>query len=256
MKRRIYDYIVGVDVGKMSDYTAISVIEQEIKSGKHILRGLTRFRHISYTEVVGRVAEVLEKLTGRICLVVDATGVGQPVCDMLASEGFAVHRLTITGGHSTKKEGYLLSVPKERLVFNAQVVFEHQDIIVPSSLGKIWAEARNEFENFAMKPTASGESLTYEALRSNQKDDLVLSILLALWLSAKEYPVIECQEDQDGLEISFGGPISSEFKLPFKKVWRTDSQGNEYQVTVVDYDQDCDPIEICDPEYLAALECS
>lgn len=252
MKIRIYDYIVGVDVGKMSDYTAISVIEQEIDSGKHILRGLTRFRHVSYTEVVNRVAEIIGKLQGRICLVVDSTGVGQPVCDMLAEQGFAVHRLTITGGHNVKKEGYSLSVPKERLVFNAQIIIQNQNIVVPATLGKIWTEARNEFENFAMKPTASGESLTYEALRSSQKDDLVLSILLALWLSGKEYPVHEIIDNSD-LEISFG-ESSGEYVPPFKEVWAVDSHGNRFKKTVINPDYISEMQMVYNPGYEAALQ--
>src|SRR5579884_1051671 len=97
-------YFVGLDLGKRLDYSAIAVVERWEKVARQFdyvdwkyreerTRGL-QVRYLErmhlgtpYTVVVRRVAELLERLRqqGKCRLVVDATGVGMPVVDMLRS---------------------------------------------------------------------------------------------------------------------------------------------------------------------------
>src|SRR6476619_2508425 len=96
MKR---EYTVGVDLGKRRDYTAIAVVERFQENGgfdsyrrcnitiwRHALLKLERVPLGSpYGVVVSRVRDVVRALVQRAptTLVVDATGVGEPVVDAL-----------------------------------------------------------------------------------------------------------------------------------------------------------------------------
>ena len=110
-------YFVGLDLGQKGDYTAIAVVEHEIQAlgGTDPVtfepRTATRLdvRHLerlalgtSYLDVVERVVELVHapELTKNCTLVVDATGVGAPVVDLLRRAPLECTMLAvmITGG--------------------------------------------------------------------------------------------------------------------------------------------------------------
>src|SRR5438874_2207334 len=100
-------FYVGLDLGKRLDYSAVAVVERaewvvkefdylhwmdrgQLQRGKLVVRFLERIQlGTPYTEVVERVVKIIERLRDRHGkgayrqLVVDATGVGMPVVDML-----------------------------------------------------------------------------------------------------------------------------------------------------------------------------
>jgi hypothetical protein len=97
------NYFVGVDLGQSRDYTAIAVVERrgvggrmEIRQLTHAEDGVLRLRFLErvelgtpYPEVVERVVQVTRsrELAGRCHLIVDGTGVGRPVVDLLRGRG-------------------------------------------------------------------------------------------------------------------------------------------------------------------------
>jgi hypothetical protein len=104
-------FYVGLDLGQASDYTAIAVAErveegaeESVKKGDEYqlhIRHLERFRDVRYPEVSERVKRLLlaPPLQKNSKLVVDATGVGAAVVDMLrGSAGLTFDAVTITGG--------------------------------------------------------------------------------------------------------------------------------------------------------------
>ena len=83
------DYILGLDLGQTTDYSALAVLERPVESPSkeviYALRHLQRFPlGTPYTTIVPGVARIAAKppLRGSP-LVVDQTGVGRPVVDML-----------------------------------------------------------------------------------------------------------------------------------------------------------------------------
>src|SRR5690349_633250 len=92
-------YFVGVDLGQLRDYTAIAVLELMETSGGwdpvhcgYRKQTVLRLRHLErvplgtpYPEVVERIRSVVRSadLLGRCQMMVDATGVGTAVVDML-----------------------------------------------------------------------------------------------------------------------------------------------------------------------------
>ena len=93
-------YYVGLDLGQKHDHTAIAVVEREEIVGTrrdpvtweldkrtvYAVRYLERMPlGMSYLDVVGRVARLVRniRMTNPCELVVDETGVGAPIVDML-----------------------------------------------------------------------------------------------------------------------------------------------------------------------------
>src|SRR4051812_8789769 len=100
------DYLLGLDLGQTTDFTALAVIERPPAGGGepvYALRHLQRFPlGTPYTTIVPTVARLADTgpLRGHSTLVVDQTGVGRPLVEMLfkAPVPCGVVPVTITGG--------------------------------------------------------------------------------------------------------------------------------------------------------------
>src|SRR5580698_10126959 len=108
-------YFVGLDLGQRQDYSAVAVVEREERRLAY-LAPCMRVRHLErmplgtpYVEVVRRVGEIMRHpaLGPWSRLVVDATGVGAPVVEMLraARPVLRVTAVTITGGDKAQGSG-------------------------------------------------------------------------------------------------------------------------------------------------------
>jgi len=188
-------FITGLDLGQAQDYTALSVLEV-IDNGKgkeHHVRYIERFPlGTLYTTISEKVAELmLDKLQVKDSeLVVDATGVGQPVIEMLKSNKLKPISVTITGGHDVngnKYEGF--NVPKRDLVSNLQILFQCERLKIAEGLPHAQTLVE-ELLNFKAKITAKGND-TYEAWREGIHDDLVLAVALASWYGENFNPPAE-----------------------------------------------------------------
>jgi phage FluMu gp28-like protein len=196
------DYFVGVDLGQKHDYTAVCVVErteemydvhdrvtwERKRETRYLLRHMERVRlGTPYTEVVERICEVAgePKIRGRCELVVDATGVGGPVVDMLRrSAGCEVVPVTITGGDAVIKNGREWRVPKRDLVIGLQVMFEKEEVQISGSMAET-GKFMKELMGMRVKVSAAGHD-SYGSRREGSHDDLVLAAALGCW-RAKTY---------------------------------------------------------------------
>ena len=110
-------FTIGLDLGQAQDYTALSVFERKGANPPHDYecRHLERFElGTRYPAIVERVKELLNTppLKHQSTLVIDASGVGRPVCDMFQQAGLAYTGVTITGGDATSRDGNMFRVPK------------------------------------------------------------------------------------------------------------------------------------------------
>src|SRR4029079_12250152 len=91
-----------------------------------------------YPAVVERVREVLgsRELAGRCELVVDGTGVGRPVVDMLLEAGLGcrVVPVSITAGDSESYSGGYYRVPKRDLVTGLQVLVQRDELQIAGKM--------------------------------------------------------------------------------------------------------------------------
>lgn len=181
-------YLIGLDLGQSEDYTALCVLERHKAGGdrpSYDVRHLQRFKlGTSYPDLVGRIGAMLRRLpleAGSLYLVVDATGVGAPVMDLLrrANLGVKLIAVTITAGDRVRREGSHYRVPKRDLVFGAQVLLQagrlrfaqlpETPILVEELLSL----------RVTIDPDTAHDS--YACRRQGGHDDLVLALALACW---------------------------------------------------------------------------
>jgi hypothetical protein len=198
-------HFVGVDLGQAKDFTAIAAVERaEVKGGwdaqKYAWRKNTslRLRYLErvalgtpYPEVVERVVGLTRssELAGHCHLVVDATGVGRPVVDLLRRAGPACQTMpvTITGGDGESREGGYYRVPKRDVIVGLQVLLQSGELKIAGGL-RYGAALVAEMAEMRVRVGQSGRE-QYGAWREGSHDDLVFAVALACWGARKIYPV-------------------------------------------------------------------
>jgi hypothetical protein len=184
-------YIAGLDLGRPHEFTALSVLERtEVPTANDPRRMLRHYavRHLErlppatpFPEVFARLTEVFaaEPLRGSR-LVVDYTGVGQPVLDMLrkAKVGAKIIALFVTTGkRSSSDERGGWWVPRQELAASLQVLLQSRRLRVAPALPESAMLAR-ELAAFKVKvSTSSPEEM--DAWRQGTHDDLVLAVAVA-----------------------------------------------------------------------------
>jgi len=203
---------LGLDLGQAQDCTALVVIERiekpKVKPDFH-LRHIQRFQlGTSYPAVVERVKSIITQkpLEGNAHLVVDATGVGAPVVDLLRQAGLSPVAITITGGDSVHYEERVWRVPKRDLVSTLQVLLQSERLKVAESLREASTLVK-ELLTFQVKITASAHD-TYGVWREGVHDDLVLATAIACWYGER-----------------VGGSTMLPISIPQKSLWRDETSG-------------------------------
>lgn len=197
-------YFVGVDLGQARDFTVVAAVERAELVGERDpvtcaywkyaelrLRYLERMPlGTSYPKVAERVVKITQSaaMAGRCSLVVDATGVGRPVVDLMRRErlGCTLMPVTITGGASESRGGGYYGVPKRDLVTGMQVLLQGGGLQIASGIPHGAALAA-EMAEMRVKVTAAG-NMQFGAWREGTHDDLVLAVALACWGARKMYP--------------------------------------------------------------------
>src|SRR5580704_7056784 len=142
-------YFIGLDLGQKQDYSAVAVVEREERWPEFRSAGPRRLhvRHLErlalgtpYAAVVRRVSEMARGpvLRGDCRLVVDATGVGAPVVEMLRAARLPCRltAVTITGGDHARGRGEDWNVPKKDLLGCVQVLLEGGDLKIQRNLSE------------------------------------------------------------------------------------------------------------------------
>ena len=121
-------------------------------------------------------------------MIVDATGVGTPVVDMLkrAGLGCLIAPVLITGGELQRREQGCFMVPKRDLMAGLVVRLERGQLKIAEGL-KGGEQLMREMAGMRVRVTASGRE-QYGAWRAGEHDDLVLAVALACWGARKLYP--------------------------------------------------------------------
>jgi hypothetical protein len=145
-----------------------------------------------YTEVARRVGVLMETppLRHNAELVVDATGVGAAVVDILRDAELSFKAVVITGGEKESRNGDTYRVPKRDLISTAQVLLQNRRLRISASL----PESRTlveELVGYRLKQNIATGHVGFEPWREGQHDDLVLALCLALWAAGKPSPSID-----------------------------------------------------------------
>jgi len=201
------EYVIAVDLGQVSDFTAIAVLERrEQPTGRHVLAtnvrawfdgftdearysptpqvaGTYAITHLErlelgtpYTAIPERLQTITARLRhawltavfeetggGRATLydapvetVIDQTGVGRPVVDLLREAGVDPVAITITGGDQVIRVSEReYRVPKRDLVGAVQSAMQTRRVQAAASLPD-WPVLKRELANFKARIGLNG----------------------------------------------------------------------------------------------------
>ena len=150
-------YVLGVDLARYGDYTAIWVGRMDARSAVYC----ERFTRIPWQEQVQRIAHLARRY-GDAPLYVDATGVGDPICEDLARAGLAVQPVVLS------------ALRKRMLIDHLAVGIEQQRLHIAPH-----AQTLRELNAYARTPTAEGR--TRFAAPAGEHDDCVIALALCWW---------------------------------------------------------------------------
>lgn len=157
-------YLMGVDIAKLDDFTVITVIDTTDNSVAY----WKRFNLIDYPTQVEQIIAV-SKDYGNCRIVLDTTGLGEPVKDMLEKRGVFVEDFKFTGQS------------KEALIQKLRLYIANKWIKIPNE-----PKLQEELEafEFVLLNEKTGEPLKhikYGAPKGGH-DDTVDSLALAVWM--------------------------------------------------------------------------
>lgn len=203
---------IGVDIGQMRDPTAI-IVTEEVRRERvthFLVHSIERVPlGTPYPVIVDRIVAVMDGLRAKdaqlrrdapprevparrgrwggghvrppaagfgVQLLVDATGVGRPVIDLVKARGLRPIAVTLTGGDGlTEQDGDRVSMAKSYLVSRLQVLLQSGQLHLPDT-----EEARTlarELQDYRITVSDAGHA-SFNA-RSGQHDDLVISLGLS-----------------------------------------------------------------------------
>jgi hypothetical protein len=218
----VNDFILGVDLGQAQDYTALTILERtRIDTGKTERRpgspsvsyfgnspvstapfdwSQPVYEHhyqaqylerlaigTPYPAQVARIKQLHDRLKTDTntppYLVVDQTGVGRPVVDMLRSAELSPIAVSITGGDTVSHDGLEYRVPKRDLVSAVQVLLQADRLKIAKGLPEAQT-LTSELLAFKVSISLKGHDSYGNDVgpwRENPHDDLVLAVALACW---------------------------------------------------------------------------
>ncbi|MBL8218780.1 MAG: terminase family protein [Bryobacterales bacterium] len=201
-------YYIGVDIGQSQDYTAISIVERaDIISGpqdrityswpKTTLRTVRFLHRIPLGTSYPDVAELVAGLTKHPSianrsnkLIVDGTGVGKPVIDIIRSHHVdpILHTVIITAGDATKRElreGDTHWLARNALLALLETGLQNRTLQISRHVPLAGA-LLEELNNLYRDPNnPAGEALRPQ--RQSIHDDLVFATALAFWRASWKF---------------------------------------------------------------------
>jgi hypothetical protein len=183
--------VIGADIGQAKDPSAVVRIERD-NNGVWWVRDADRLQlGIPYKEVA---AEISRRATAHDAVVViDGTGVGRVVSELLRDGGCTHAAITITGGLGERG----MAVSKVSLVTGLRALMERGGLRVPA----VHTDLVNELRSFRVKVRGTSTE-AYEAA-PGEHDDLVMALALAVWGTALAEVVRDVEDIESPMEAYF-----------------------------------------------------
>lgn len=227
MNTKRHQFVLAADIADAHDYTALVLVHGYLKRDAPVdsfakpktehrldLVHAERFRGIGYPEVIARITERFREIErgvrgeypeARVSLVVDETGVGGPVLQMLKKAGLRPRGVLITAGDKVTTDGGTARVPKKDLASALQVALQSRRLQISREL-PLAETLEKELGGFRVQITLSGNvrfgnDVGAAPWRTAAHDDLVLATAIAVWfLENRRMPDLAALRRANGLE--------------------------------------------------------
>jgi hypothetical protein len=186
-------FISGFCIGQPHEPSAFAVLERS-GSGNDAVYHLKDLKRFKAGEPYPDMFDKLEAWYQRAelhgtTLVVDKTGIGKGIVDLLQRRqiGAYLQTIQIIHGHHAAETGEGYAVPKKDAAAALQSVLSTNRIAIPSSLfSSTLRSLRTELASFRMKNiTLGGDPM--EPHRDSDQADLIYAVCLPIWYSDRHW---------------------------------------------------------------------
>lgn len=216
MTRAPSAYMLGLDLGKKRDWTALSVLKQTRgATGEYSydLIHLDRWQGKDYRAAIPVVNAVVSRVNQAgyqdffnvhgytrageseplISLVVDQTGVGEAVVESLREAGLTCQGIVIHGGDTVNRMDGGYRVPKRELVGVVEILLQNRRLRIGSAvpMAHVLVQELQAFQATIKLSTGHTSYAADESWRENPHDDTVLSVAMAAWYGEHIDPVTQ-----------------------------------------------------------------
>lgn len=191
-KRREIGYYLGVDVGMALKPTALALVARDFNQEEEDYPLACSYIQTlppgaKYPEVAARISEIEKELLRRrahsLKILVDVTGQGQPVIDLLR-RGLESKIISaqFTAGAGSSSEGDTWRIRKEEMITHLKIMLQTGRLELPGrwrdpAQERAVSEMLRELENFTYHPP---EDDTLE-IKTGERDNLATALGLAVW---------------------------------------------------------------------------
>lgn len=175
----IMSVILGWDVGQAVDASIVGVVSYDGNPAQFWVRRIVRLhRGMPYPEQVRMVKDLYLQYHSPQ-LILDRTGIGRAIGDLIQEEGLQPVMISLTAGDKmSRPEPGCINLPKQDMIASfTRAMQECRLRVVPGCENA--ALFRTELKAFQLKVSASGHN-TYNAAPGSH-DDTITAIGLAIW---------------------------------------------------------------------------
>jgi hypothetical protein len=191
-------FLLGFDPAQIRDYAALGAVEVTQGKGDLLFRlvALERRQRLSYPDLVAWAASALkipafnENVTRPAELVLDSTGVGVAVKDLLLRAGMKPIAVTATSGNGITKDGDIFHVGKALLVGKFLAAFDAGRFQINPNL-PIYPHFERELLAFKAEISARGNAI-FEAGEGEHDDMISACALTTWWAETRPKPAPVC----------------------------------------------------------------
>jgi phage terminase large subunit-like protein len=161
-----HQYVIGVDWGKLNDFTVITVIDVTASEVVHV----DRFNQIDYAVQLGRLTAIVDRFNPS-SIVAERNSMGEPLVEQLQRQGLPVTPFVTT------------NATKTGIIDGLALAFERGDIAIPNDpvlVGELQAYEGERLPSGAMRYGAP----------AGMHDDAVMSLALAWSAVADSGPLL------------------------------------------------------------------
>ncbi|MGV8123970.1 MAG: hypothetical protein AB2L14_29825 [Candidatus Xenobiia bacterium LiM19] len=179
-------FIISCDLAKTFDYSAISVLEKT--SSLYHLRSLNRMhKGTPYTVTAGQLRGMVSEPSLQCngyppVLVIDGTGVGSAVEDILKAWRLPLISVKIHGGMNVIRKPGEIRVPKKDLILTLLSVFNNERLQIAQAVPE-GQDFINELQRFKVKINPRTRRATFTGQGAH--DDIVLSVAMGIYIGEK-----------------------------------------------------------------------
>lgn len=176
-------YVMGVDIGRRSDASAIIIVERYT----HKVVYVESFKGADYALQKEHIMALSQKYNNAK-IVIESTGTADAVYQDLLRSGALVDEYR-TAGHN-----------KAQLIEKLALYVDQQAILIPDH-----EELKQEMKDYMVYPSESGSGFNKYKGRGKKPDDIVIALALAVW---------DLQTTDKAEELSGGRDITRRNKRP------------------------------------------